>query len=69
MSKWFEIAVTTYRTFAVEVQDDETGEDAMTAVMDELGFGGDHEARIECEVTDPLVLEALQRTADEVLEL
>lgn len=36
MSKWYEIAVSIHRTYAVEVKDDETEEDAKKALADEL---------------------------------
>lgn len=46
MSKWYEIAVTINRTYAVEIEDHETEEDAKKVLQDEL-CGDDYDL-IDC---------------------
>jgi hypothetical protein len=67
MSKWFEVKVTKTTVFAVEIEDNETEDQAAKYALDEAG-------EFDEAITDgPIVgdenIDRLRRHADEVLDL
>jgi len=71
MSKWVDVPVTIMKTYAVEIEDDEAAEDAITYAMEECMGGCD----VEINHGDVIVsendqqAEMIRRNADEVLSL
>lgn len=68
MSKWFEVSVTVHKVFAVEIEDHETGEDAMNYASDKF-MGENIESSEFIEASDIYTPEHIQRLADEILRL
>jgi len=65
MSKWFEVKVTSLKVVAVQVEDDQDGEDALMYAID--GDSTFHDAEAKEVVPDQL--EAVIRHADEVMRI
>ncbi len=66
MSKWAEVTVTAYKTFLVEVEDNETLDQANQYAMGEAGFGWEADIHESMFVDD---VERAKADADEVLSL
>lgn len=66
MSKWAEVTVTCWKTFAVEITDDETLEDAEMYALDEM-FHLDNVEVSESNFVEEDDVDSLLRHADEVL--
>jgi hypothetical protein len=67
MSKWFEVTATKTSVVMVEVEDDQTQEDAFEFALGEVGEYD--EAEISDEITDPESVDRSRRHADQVLSL
>lgn len=70
MSKWFEVNVSIWKRILVEVEDDETAEDAVDIAVNEHLIGKDGEASANSdEPLEGAKLDSARRHADEVLPL
>lgn len=70
MSKWFEVNVTSWKRVLVEVEDDETAEDAVDIAVNEHLIGKEGEASANSdEPLDGEKLASARRHADEVMLL
>lgn len=70
MSKWFEVNVSIWKRVLVEVEDDETAEDAVDVAVGEILLGNDGEASANTdEPLDGAKLASARRHADEVFSL
>jgi len=67
MSKWFEVRVTKTTILAVEVEDNETGDDATKYAIEEVGDFDEAEA--SNQIIGDVEIDRLRRHADEVLDL
>jgi len=68
MSKWFEVPVTIYKVYAVEIADDETRDDAARYAMDDV-LGEYSETGKIVEASSMYTAKQIKRHADEVLSL
>lgn len=68
MNKWAEVTVQCQKTFAVEIKDDETLEDAERYALDEM-FALDNVKVTKSSFVKEAEVESLLRHADEVLEV
>lgn len=70
MSKWFEVNVQIWKRVLVEVEDDETAEDAVDVAASEFLVGKDGQAEANSEASlEGEALARARRHADEVLPL
>lgn len=68
MSRWVEVPVTIFKTFAIEIEADETIDDAKQYAMDEC-MGDDAEVG-DCVIAEnDLQADSIRRHADAVLAL
>lgn len=68
MTKWAEVTIQGWKTFAVEIEDDETIEDAERYALDEM-FALDNVEVMESNFVKEAEVESLLRHADKVLEV
>ncbi len=66
MSNWFNVQVSTIKTYVVEVEDNEGADDAMETVTDSI-FGGFHNIEVDKVSKDDVPM--LQMLAEETFEL
>lgn len=70
MSKWVEIPVTIFKTYAVEIEDSETIEDAIQYALEECMESNTEVDRKDCLIAkNDMEAEQIKRCSDEKISL